>query len=248
VILLFGLVQVGFAQQNWLARQKKPSAEGQWVLLEDGSVTRGDPKTTYDQSENRLHSEKQRERSQPTLDLTGRPICAQGGSNNTDNFFVNFGTGRCGFGYDAHVGAGNAYVTALVYYDLRAYGEPIKAYQRSSYQIKNKAEVEQLIQQEGLRFRTSWQNPSGGVSKQYRGESQYQSLNYSEANVHYTASGEFWQANVDIVKKISLDQVKVANYYDLPMPSCLTLYCSGFDENGNLQKEVTITYDGKVLR
>ena len=147
LVMVFSFAQVGLAEAKWLVRTKDSPSKVQFTLFEDGSIqraNRGDPKTDYDQRENCQHGKSKncKKETEYAFDLTNWNICAQGGSNHTDNFFVNFGNGGCGFGYDYHVGVENAFVRALVYYDLNAGGVPIKVYQISSYQIQTEAEIE----------------------------------------------------------------------------------------------------------
>ena len=88
----FGLVLVGqvSAASQWLVQQKNPPPQGQWTLYDDGSVTRGDPKTTYDQQENCGHSvngspcQAQTKTQTPPLDITGWRLNGQGGGGHTD--------------------------------------------------------------------------------------------------------------------------------------------------------------------
>ena len=76
VLLALGGVGEVSASDKWLVRQKNPSPEGQWVLRDDGSVTRGDPKTNYDQEENQAHSNR--------VDISGWILNGQGDGGHTD--------------------------------------------------------------------------------------------------------------------------------------------------------------------
>lgn len=137
--LMMGLVNLyvagqTVAQSQWLVRDKKPSIEGQWTLYDDGSVTRGDPKTNYDQQENSSHGKSH---NQANYDLTTWRIVAQGGSTHT-HFFVTFNKSpeTCGDRYGCEV--------IQVYYDLRAGGVPLKAV-KTTLGFNGKPDVVQQI-------------------------------------------------------------------------------------------------------
>jgi len=74
VILLTLIVfYSGQTEAGWQVKQKQTSSNGTpWVLSSDGSITRGDPKTSYDQEENQAHSNR--------VDITGWTFHGQGGS------------------------------------------------------------------------------------------------------------------------------------------------------------------------
>lgn len=232
--VLFALGGVGevSASDKWLVRQKTPSPEGQWVLYEDGRINRGDPKTTYDQEENCGHGNSGN--CGGVLNLAGWKITGQGGSNHTDNFSVSFLKGNPNYT--------NGFEVVQVYYNLKAGGVATKAVKTTSYQTTEQAKVDSLIQQGGFTAYHSWRNGDGSTATQYR------NAEGSQITAHYTASGDLKAALVDEKQQLTAGQVNAQPYYDLPLPSCQSVSCSGFDANGNITKEVTITYDGRVLR
>lgn len=225
LLTLNGIGEVS-AADKWLARQKQPSPEGRWTLFADGSVTRGDPATSFDQRENCGHGKS--DNCNGALDLTGWRIAAQGGSNQTDNFFVTFTKGNPNYT--------TGFETAQVFYNLRAGGVVTKAVKTTSYQVTEQAKADRLIQQGGFTAYNAWRNADGSFATQYR------NAEGSEINAHYTASGNIKAALVDERQQLAAEQVNVQPYYGLPIPSCLSVSCSGF------VKEATITYDGKLLR
>ncbi len=78
IVMSFGLGGKVSAASKWVVRQTNPSPQGQWTLYDDGSVTRGDPKTDYDQSENCGHGKS--DNCGGELDITGWILNGQGGS------------------------------------------------------------------------------------------------------------------------------------------------------------------------
>lgn len=222
----------GAAQDRWVVRQKTPSAEGPWTLYEDGSVTRGDPKTTYDQRDNCGHGNSTN--CSGVVNLAGWKITGQGGSNHTDNFSVSFLKGNPNYT--------TGFESVQVYYNLREGGVVTKAVKTTSYQTMEQAKVDSLIQQGGFTAYHSWRNGDGSTATQYR------NAEGSQVTAHYTASGDLKAALVDEKQQLTAEQVNAQPYYDLPIPSCQSVSCSGFDDKGNITKEVTVTYDGRVLR
>jgi len=87
LIVVFGVFfsSTALAQSNWLVRTKGKST--QQTLYQDGSIVRtnrGDPKTTFDQSENAGHK-----RVKYDLDISDWSVAAYGISSPTD-YFVNY--------------------------------------------------------------------------------------------------------------------------------------------------------------
>lgn len=232
IVLSVTLVGTVEAADKWLVRQKQPSPEGQWVLYENGRINRGDPSTSFDQRENCGHGKSAN--CNGALDLTGWRIAAQGGSNQTDNFFVTFTKGNPNYT--------TGFESAQIFYNLRAGGVVTKAVKTTSYQVTEQAKADRLIQQGGFTAYNAWRNGDGSFATQYR------NAEGSEITAHYTASGGLKAALVDERQQLAAEQVNAQPYYGLPIPSCQSVSCSGFDASGNITKEVTTTYDGRVLR
>jgi len=233
VILLTLIVFCGGqTEAGWQVKQKQTSGNGTpWVLSQDGAITKvepqkGDPKTSYSQSENCGHGS-----SDPcggALNLAEWKITAQGGSNQTDNFSVSFLSGNPNYT--------TGFEVVQVYYNLKEGGIVTKAVKTTSYQTTEQPKVDKLIQQGGFTAYHSWRNGDGSYATQYR------NAEGSHITAHYTASGDLKAALVDEREQLTAGQVNVQSYYDLPIPSCYSVSCEGF------HKEVTITYDGRLLR
>ena len=101
----------GISNADWLVKSKGTQAP--FTLNEDGTVVknnRGDPKASFDQSENCRHGKSKNCTPQNTLE--GALVLAQGGSNHED-YFVSFR--RENYVY-------------VIQHDLKEYGEPISAF------------------------------------------------------------------------------------------------------------------------
>ena len=75
-LLTLTFVPSGFGANQWVARSK---GNHQQVLWQDGSITKGDPKTAFHKEENRCHSAKQN--CQEPLDISLWQIGSQGSSH-----------------------------------------------------------------------------------------------------------------------------------------------------------------------
>ncbi len=88
IILTIGFATTSFAE-NWLVRSKGKNVHTLW---DNGAVTvtRGDPKTDYDQSEDRCHSEKEKYADEcvSVVDLSEWTIIASGLSSVESSFLT----------------------------------------------------------------------------------------------------------------------------------------------------------------
>ena len=180
------------AQSQWLVRDKKPSTEGQWTLYDDGSVTRGDPKTNFDQRENEGH------RNIPSkgakLDLTGWSIVSQGNGPST-SYQVTY--------LSPTKNTQSALDQVVVTYDL-VKGKPLSAVRHLTTEVTVKPDLGDLTSVWSQRF----------IKADGTGVELYTNKDKTkQATLFYDASGNLVKARVSSQETLSLKDVKVPRYY-----------------------------------
>lgn len=80
-VLTLTFVTSGFGASQWLVKSKGNRQHTLWL---DGTITKGDPKTTFHKEENAGHKNVKYD-----LDISDWSIAAYGGSNHT-SYFVNY--------------------------------------------------------------------------------------------------------------------------------------------------------------
>ena len=113
----------GNTEAGWQVKEKKPSNGVPWVLSHEGSITRGDPKTTYDQSENQQHSQNHQPKP-PVLDISGWTLNGQGGCNAPGT------TGYC-MEYLSPATLGSGIIDRVVIEYNRTEGKAVSAYRET---------------------------------------------------------------------------------------------------------------------